>query len=987
VPNYNVHIAEVCIWPGGICVIVNDQDIEQGAIVELATAEPANLGVLRQSDPVTGAASGSSGQWAVVMGKKNGSDGKYVRFGDTQPTNYADRVEIADVSNWSVGAIAVDAVRLKIKPRREGLCYPSGGFTRATTSQLHCFLELDTMPVHGQTYTIACTGAGFTSFDWTYDETATRLIGLNATQLGYRPADGGKLARFQLWVPGYGTEGRVSLAATEFEVVDEYGGVIATLPIEFYLDAVTNDADCLALAGGNDGCVYWDDGLLRYASSTIPPKLITAVTMGATTSFTCAGHGFETGQYKYIHGIGQSDGFGSHNLIGALNGIFQITVTGTDTFTIAVNSAGFNAYASGAFEAGFDSLVYDTFQANAYNTPTYHLDFTSVDFSTIPGSYHLRVPGLGISDTFEIGDHIRRVDAANSAKGYYNQSTGVELDAAYGGIDRIPAAQVDGVNGYIAYETLLPGDFVAEAGISSPTYCVGNSDVAKSPFLTADRVTGFGIGIRDAGDTDYFPNAHCQMPYFILEFAFRHLPLASRSIDTGFPKASTLIGSEYAYLDDEPDQIHMAVLQLHDWKAHQLPDGRVYGGVQFNGDTFASGGAHGGSQIEPSNLSTQQMVVLQASPAGNYHYAMAAAKLSQVLDELGHTTAAADWLASAELAWDWAETLYQDWVANGSSQTLIDAYLDTDLGVKSLIKTAKGWDETAWDANIERIYEGEPGTNAVSMTRQLRWAAAGTLYNVTDNKTPYGNIIGNGDGGNQGPKGNLAFGGAQGDWSGVGMWEFCQAPSAVDYTTPQPQVAYYNSNWLQANPHKLPELNLWMAVSYELMTDTLDGDSPYLQALRDMVNRDSGAWQLGISRTNGIGVRGVLNTVNRDRQALGYVDGEMLGVSHYINFSKASQFGGLNIFNFSTDSPLNFTVEYPTGDYTGLKQIIKPFRAHYPLAECFWDNSYCIYDTEYTTQQNITPRYQAAVILHAWDGNTAEDAGVKRIRRQVQVAA
>ena len=79
------------------------------------------------------------------------------------------------------------------------------------------------------------------------------------------------------------------------------------------------------------------------------------------------------------------------------------------------------------------------------------------------------------------------------------------------------------------------------------------------------------------------------------------------------------------------------------------------------------------------------------------------------------------------------------------------------------------------------------------------------------------------------------------------------------------------------------------------------------------------------------------------------------------------------MLNFSTDSSLNATVEYPTGSFEadfGLARLYEPYRFCVPKFEFITENRFVIHQMEYTFHQNIMPQWIIGLWLHAWDGNT-----------------
>ena len=86
----------------------------------------------------------------------------------------------------------------------------------------------------------------------------------------------------------------------------------------------------------------WTLGLYtRYYALTANQKAITAITNDNPAAVTCVGHGFNTGDQVLIGGV--------INMTQVI-GLFTITTTGTDTFTLnGVNSIGYPTYGGGGY--------------------------------------------------------------------------------------------------------------------------------------------------------------------------------------------------------------------------------------------------------------------------------------------------------------------------------------------------------------------------------------------------------------------------------------------------------------------------------------------------------------------------------------------------------------------------------------------------------------------------------------------------------------
>lgn len=926
-----VHVSEICMaLPDVICVIVRDQEIEKGGLLELASPDAAAYGAIVQRDPVTGGA-GSSYAW--VVGQKNGVQKMFLKFGDTKPTAFLNRATVDNPANWpTIGGQTVTAVYRKTYPLDQGISLEGGSQFLVSTMEHQLFVQLSGNLPQGGPYTISCAGA-FPSTAFTFSDTTTRAVGLQASVVGARPSDQSKIANFSLWIPGRGTEGRVNLPVdyglSSFELINQAGVTVFSGTMTQYI-APTEQEGSIPLTD--------------YASSTVPPKVATGISRQNPCRVTVPSHGFTTGQKKILRNFGIAGGnYFDESMDGAT---FTITVIDANTFSIPVDTSGRpTAYTAGVFDSGHDSLVYDVISANYYNTTVNHADFSGF---TTAGLYRVRIPGLGVSDEFPISATARLDDAVTAMKAYYNQLSGVALDDAIGGWER-PVDFKHGVNGVSILYSKLPAYFSHEAFTSASGSPYESDSPGASPWITATTVPNWTISIRDAGDWDYHCYRHCIMAYWLVEFGYLQLPSNLRDVELGFPKASTLLGSTYSGIDSLGSAVHMALAQLDTFRSNQQADGRVYGGFQF-GPSANSGG---GSLIEPSYCTTQNVFVLEGDPESTLHYALAAAKMAHMFSTLGFSTLATTWQTSALAAWNWAETMYQEYLANVGSANLNSATnIQAHFNTRCNYQTNLGLTDAQFKSAITLMF--------TATYTQIRTAVAGMLYRLTGLKSPYGDIL----------SAQFAVSAAD-EFPATGAWEFYQNPNVnTDYATPQPQGAYYSDRWLDATSQSS---DFQLIRAFLCSQSTRQPTNVYLKRLQDLVAFTSGRHQLGKSVTTGVGSRYPRNTLIRDREAMSLPTSNTPGIPNYNNALKTTQ-GGVSPNNFSTDGPLNFTAESPTGLYEstgGRAKLITPIRYLYPINESFRDNSFMIYMTEFTTQQSIVPRLIMALIMHAYAAEPA----------------
>jgi endoglucanase len=658
--------------------------------------------------------------------------------------------------------------------------------------------------------------------------------------------------------------------------------------------------------------------------------------------------------------------------------LYAATVLNSTQFTIPVDTTG-QTWASGSYASGYDGMVYRAFTSNDAATYVYKLDFSSVGF--VPGQYRVRIPGLGVSDLFSVDENIPLLEATAYAKGYYNQAHGYALNG-WAGWTR-PAA----LPSITVYETLCPGTLCSETGWTS-SVLVDAEATAHAPWLTSNVVTGFDRSVRDAGDWDFHASRHCPMSYRLLEFGFRALPAAAKGIKLGFPNASSFIGSTYSAIDALDDSIHMALMQLENFRATQKGDGRVYHGIQFSYGNAGIGGG-GGSIIEPSHIYSGTPVALAADPVGNFYYCASAAKMAQVFSELGFTTLAATWQTSAINAFAWANNLWVDYKTNGATGTQVQAYFNTTLG----LSTKMGWSAAQFASWVDNNFN--------SAAVEIRHLCCAILYQLTGDTT-YSNIIladyatlndGSFDGKFAAyelvtnPRWSTDFTANSGFMSQMGNWSSRCSGGGFQL---QP---YWGIEGTGGLPYQQlgagPGTDMFLIVALATARPTSSSDTR-IKAILSQLQWQLGANQTGRSSVTGFGNRGPNNTLVRDRQAMGLNGRDMVGTAVY--FCNGNY--GFN-FVFSeladNDGPANYTAELYTGAYDALggkAKVLRPnLHRSLPRAQQYIDANLIIYMSEFVTQGTIEPSYIAARWRQAYGNNAQVTPSVQRIRRSVTTAA
>lgn len=931
--------------PDIVRVVIRDGAIVRGPLVKLSTPDAAtpNTWVTR-TNPETDVS-----ESAFVGGLEN----KYQRFTDQPADAFMDRDAIKNPANWpSFGALSVTDVYVKIQLYDQGRWYSSGSMKNTATMECEAFLKLSGNLPAGN-YPLSITGNTFPATTFSYDPLRTRSDSIHATQLGHRPGDFRKIAYLSLWLPEYGTEGRVDFATdyslNTFHVIDEDGDIQHTGSIVLRYGPTDTETGVTAT---------------RYPSTTTSPKIATAVTTGnPSTTITLASHGYSNGEVKYFRGFGGVNNVSNSNPFD--NGFGTVTVVDPDTFTVDIPTSG--TYVADTYLDGYDSRVYDTFTANRANTHVFELDYSSFEPVTY-GKYRIYIPGLGVSWPFEIDPAIYLKAAKNAAKGYMTECWGMSLSSGFAGWNRPPQFR-DGKNGQKVFETLMPAFVEVESGMLNT---IISERVGDAPWGTSNRVTDWFGGWVDAGDWDIHIFRHAASLWHLLCVGFELLPSAVRNYDLGFPPSSLTISKElYASIDNAASVFHMVIWYLEPFRRTQSASGAVYAGNSYNNVTSITTG--GGSLEIPSWATTEDMYLHPADHVANFYYALAAAKLGYMLKDEGYTTVGQMWVDSAELAFSWANDIWLDYDANDITATgaWADHYV-THLD----FQTNAGWDNTQTKTSFDLLQ---------TQSARARNDAAGVLYRATEGAVYEAIMVA------------FSFQEVNGT-SDLGKWDYCQkgtgASGIIDYLNGEignpsrpGRWQLYGSNTLYtaalADEHAYRTGNIllnWQPQSpmlyclfpYFAQTPNTDSNwDQWLGMVLDHATFTTGANQQGICCTTGIGYN-TPTPLHRDREAAGIAAADIPGITP-LTWPGGSN-GNIFFNNYSTDSQLNFTVEIPTGLFEstyGTKRIIEPLRSQRPEFERHFRTTFDIYASEYITQQQIVGSVAHNLFLHAYDGNTA----------------
>lgn len=138
-------------------------------------------------------------------------------------------------------------------------------------------------------------------------------------------------------------------------------------------------------------------------------------------------------------------------------------------------------------------------------SPLPYQQVLAADFSAVtrPGRYHLRVPGLGISDSFLIAEDVAGALARTYALGLFHQRCGTELALPFTrfthGLDHAAPAAVPTMDFTFTTRVLtdMTADFASNPRHTAPR--LANVDASLYPFVNQGAVDVSG-GHHDAGD-------------------------------------------------------------------------------------------------------------------------------------------------------------------------------------------------------------------------------------------------------------------------------------------------------------------------------------------------------------------------------------------------------------------------------------------------------------------------------------------------------
>jgi endoglucanase len=864
--------------PDTIAIEIRDPGFSPGAIVPLAAAVPPGNAWVEEA-----------GDWGLVLGPKR----DHLRRSDRHSGDYLDRAAIDRAGEYGmIGDRKVVGVYRKSVPYDSGIMRGGSGDTQLAASFKHyVYLKLDG-PLRQGRYAIKWPGRQLPETQFAFDDHKTRALALRVNQNGYAPGDEGKIAYLSFWLPGGPANGAVdfrALGLKTFQILDAANGV-----------AFSGEIAPGRAPGDPEEGTGLGAGLIDYPTNgaTIrPARLLARNPIG----FEAAGHGFKESQTVRVSGFAGA--------LAKLNGIATIARVGRDQFSLlGLDGTGLTAQSD---QIGTIEPIY---RANRAGTHVFRLDFSQWR-PTALGKYRIFVPGLGVSDAFDVGDGVWLKAAQAAAAGLYHHRSGIALDGRFG--YRRPVAFRPGPD-FALKQSALPLPFTAEAGTGFLPFETGAAaSWTKGPSVDPALWGGY----MDAGDWDRRIN-HLEISYALMDL-YEHGTERGRSVALGIPKSREVLDPAlYAESDNLPDLLHEVIWNVDFYRRLQLPDGRMRGGIESNGHPVLG---------EPSYLESLAVFVYAPDHISGFRYAAAAAKLSRILSGLDKPALAKLYADSAISAWNAAEIGFSD----------PDSYYRDALEImqKTPGKGLSGWPETK--AALQRS------------AGDYRASAAASLYRLKGNEAH-----------------RLIFEKA---WVGGmevstdradGAWEYLHLPSgkadgaiqqairrafahSVDYVVrPQASATYMNlkngftpAGWGQG---LAPDYN---ALQLLMRSHMLSGDKRILQAMQFGSAHILGANQVGLSFTTGLGARNVKHPLHEDHRAMGV--NAPAGITLY-GWSPQSQTSYDWIFGADW-SPLS---DVATRGGVAYKRV-DPGRLTLPFYEFLIEYPGVIIQQEYTINQTI----------------------------------
>jgi endoglucanase len=271
-------------------------------------------------------------------------------------------------------------------------------------------------------------------------------------------------------------------------------------------------------------------------------------------------------------------------------------------------------------------------------TAVWWLDFSA--FST-PGTYRLRIPGIGTSQPFAIDEGVWEGAYRLGMRGILSQRSGIALGAPFLAFTRPrPCHPDDGVKAY-----------QIDIGINK-----GQEGPRGEALLRLwkekgrlEEVANVWGGYQDGGDWDVYTTTLSTADLLTESFELAPEPLRQLALSLPAAEAGNAI----------PDLLDEALWGLSCFRRLQRADGAVRDGF---------GDGWGARKGDVSWIDSNPVCVYAPSPATSWYYAAIAANMARVLVHYDAAQAGA-LRTSALSAWTWAEAQPTAAVPNGAKRT------------------------------------------------------------------------------------------------------------------------------------------------------------------------------------------------------------------------------------------------------------------------------------------------------------------------------
>ncbi len=566
-----------------------------------------------------------------------------------------------------------------------------------------------------------------------------------------------------------------------------------------------------------------------------------------------------------------------------------------------------------------DLVAYQTadgsiFHSSRAGTYVFGLDYSQWK-GAAPGIYRIEIPGVGVSDPFEIGDNVWGKAAQVAFSGMYHQRSGIELDGRFG--YKRPAC-LSPMTKTPVFESGLPFIFSSESQGFIPF-----KEGAKDPWITSKiRWDAWG-GYHDAGDWDRRIQ-HLDASYLLLD-VYEMLSAKGKAFHIGIPSSDEVFPNSIYKGANLPDVIDEAIWNIDFFRRLQRQDGAVSGGVE---------GERHPKQGETCWLNSAKLFSYTPDARSSYIYASTAAKLALVLDQIGEVKLSNIYKNSAIRAWNWAES-------KGDAAT--------QEALKRLSTKQKGKAATFLPKISKTTDDARLRASAVlsRLTNEVTFKKAFSAYFEKQQWMSNAYIV---DGAWEYTK----IGSNDRNKSLINKLERQIVSIADKYILdPQSQSAYINmkhrARAAQYGAGLAPSID---ELSLVMRAHQINGASKYLSLLANTSAHILGANQIGMSFTTGVGARPPLTALHEDTLNAGITPPDGITIYGWIYY---------RYFNATWLWDKNWSAL----SQQHADRRVEPFRKSLPFYEYIIQHPLMIPTMEYTLHQSIAPTAAMWLYLHS----------------------